>query len=298
MGQITSISGVKVGHTTDTRGQTGCTVLLFPKGAVAGADIRGSAPGTIESEVLKPVRLVPRINGLFFTGGSALGLPAVKGVMDFMDEQGYGYDTGPRKIPIVPGAVVYDITPDDDSAVPDSTMAYHAAASAADGEVMEGLVGVGTGTTVGNMFGPAETGKGGVASLSGETPDGVTVGVLVVVNAFGGVFNPWENTWVIGGEAIGKSLLYRRPEDLWRSNTTLVAVATDAQLSKEQCIKVAQMTQDGLARVISPAHTMFDGDLSVALSLGEKSGEVNGIGHLAAQLTARAILRAVELSNS
>ncbi len=297
MAQITQIPGIRVGHATDQAGATGCTVILCDGGATGGVDIRGSAPGTIEMEVLKPVRLVPKINGLFFTGGSALGLPAVKGVLDYLDEQGVGYDTGFRRIPIVPGAVIYDIGPDDRNAIPTAEMAYAAAASAGDGAFEEGAVGVGAGATLGNMFGPEHTRHGGVASLADTTPDGVTVGVLVVANAFGGVRDPAGNTWLVGNADSGRSLLYRKPENLWESNTTLIAVATDALLSKEQCIKVAEMSQDGLARVISPAHTMFDGDISVALSLGEQEGELNGIGHLAAELTARAILRVVELSN-
>jgi len=298
MGQIIDIQGIKVGHSTNTSGETGCTVMLFEGGAVAGADIRGSATGTIEIEVLKPVRLVPRIDGLFFTGGSALGLPAVKGVQDYLRDHNLGYNTGNARIPIVPGAVIYDIGPDEKSAVPTGEMAYEASESASGGSIQEGSIGVGAGATVGNMFGPELTRKGGVATLSDTTSDGIKVGVLLVANPFGGIFNPWEKKWLVGHENISESLLYHKPQELWQSNTTLVVVATDAKLTKEQCIKVAEMAQDGLARVIYPAHTMFDGDLSVTVSLGEAEGEINGIGHLAAQLTAECILRAVELSNS
>ncbi|MCF7803512.1 MAG: P1 family peptidase [Candidatus Marinimicrobia bacterium] len=297
MAGITDVTGVIVGHSTNTDDNTGCTVILFEDGAVAGADVRGSATGTVEIEVLKPVRLVPKINGLFFTGGSALGLPAVKGVLDFLRENDIGYETGNARIPIVPGAVIYDISEDKNSAIPTAEMAYEASEAAKSEYTGEGTVGVGTGATVGNMFGPELTRRGGLATLSDTTPDGITVGVLLVANPFGGIFSPWENRWLVGHEKTEESLLYKKPEDLWTSNTTLIAVATDAQLTKEQCIKVSQMAQDGLARVVSPAHSMFDGDLSVTASLGEKQGEINGIGHLAAELTSKCIIRAVELSN-
>lgn len=297
MRQITDLPGIRVGHATDREGRTGCTVILCDGGAVAGADIRGSAPGTVEIEVLKPVRLVPKIDGLFFTGGSALGLPAVKGVQDYLQEQGVGYDTGFRKIPIVPGAVIYDIGPDEEDAIPSAETAYQAAHSATDEPMDEGAVGAGTGATLGNMFGHSATRRGGVATAADETPDGIRVGVLVVANAFGGVYDPEHGRWLVGHENYDRSLLYQNPEQLWSTNTTLVAVGTDAALSKEQCIKVAEMSQDGIARVIRPSHTMFDGDLSVVLSLGSQEGEVNGIGDLAAELTSRAILRSVELSN-
>jgi len=297
MGQITDIPGIRVGHGTAAGGRTGCTVILCESGAVAGADIRGSAPGTVEIEVLKPVRLVPRIDGVFLTGGSALGLPAVKGVQDYLREHQRGYDTGGARIPIVPGAVIYDIMPGTDPVIPSAEMAYQAADSASEGPVEEGAVGVGAGATVGNLFGPDRTRRGGVATLAETTPDGVRVGVLVVTNPFGGIFHPWENRWLVGEESIEDSVLYRQPDHLWESNTTLITVATDAGLTKELCIKVAEMAQDGLARVIIPSHSMFDGDLSVALSLGDREGDVNGIGHLAARLTSQCILRAVELSN-
>lgn len=298
MGQITDVAGIRVGHQTEPGGKTGCTVILCEPDAVAGVDVRGSAPGTVEIEVLKPVRLVPRINGIFFTGGSALGLPAVQGVQKYLQEKHQGYDTVGARIPIVPGAVIYDIVPGSQPVIPSAEMAYQAALGATDGTVEEGGVGAGAGATVANLFGPELTRRGGVGSLSGTTADDITVGVLVVTNPFGGIFNPWENRWLAGKETIDDGVLYQQPEHLWESNTTLIAVATDAQLTKEQCIKVAQMAQDGLARVIIPSHSMFDGDLSIALALGEKEGDINGIGHLAAQLTSRCILRAVELSNT
>ena len=294
--QITDIPGILIGHSTNEEGQSGCTTILCPNGATAGVDVRGSAPGTMEIEVLKPVRLVPEINGLFFTGGSALGLPAVKGVHDFLREKRTGYNTGNAKIPIVPAAVIYDINENKD-AIPDSKMAYDSAKNASNGQVQEGTIGVGIGATIGNIFGLSKTQKGGVATLAEKTPDGINVGVFLVVNAFGGIYDPWNGEWVVGDGNLDESLLYQKPDDLWQSNTTLIAIATDASLSKEQCIKVAEMAQDGLARVVYPAHTLFDGDLSVTLSVGDKSGEINGIGHLAAELVSKCILRAVELAH-
>ncbi len=294
--QITYVPGILVGHSTDSEGRTGCTTILCTEGAVAGADIRGSAPGTVEIEVLKPVRLVPRIDGLFFTGGSALGLAAFKGVQDYLIEQGIGYDTGNAKIPIIPGAVIYDIGEEEEQAIPDRQMAYDSASAASQGHFQEGSAGAGTGATIANMFGPDHMKNGGLASLAGKTTDGIKVGVLVVVNPFGGVKNT-SDEWLAGHDNFSESLLYRSPEDLWQTNTTLIAVATDAELNKEECIKISEMAQDGLARCIYPAHTMYDGDLSVTLSMGEKKGNINGIGHLAAILVEKCILRAVELGN-
>lgn len=295
--KITDIPGVKIGHSTNQVAKTGCSVLLFDNGAVAGADVRGSATGTIEVEVLKPVRLVPRINGIFFTGGSALGLPAVKGVLDYLREHDVGYNTGNARVPIVPGAVIYDIGENAESGVPTAEMAYDAASSAGNTEILEGNIGVGAGATLGNIFGPNATRQGGIATLTEKTPDGITVGVFLVANPFGGIYHPWDNRWIVGHESIEDSLLYHHPDDSWQANTTLIAVVTDAGLNKEKCIKISEMAQDGLARVVYPAHSMFDGDISITASVGEKKGEINGIGHLAAQLVAKCILRAVELSN-
>jgi len=295
--QITDIPGIIIGHSTNEQGETGCTTILCPDGAKAGVDVRGSAPGTMEIEVLKPVRLVPEINGLFFTGGSALGLPAVKGVHNFLKMNDIGYDTRNAKIPIISGAVIYDSGDKGENAIPDTEMAYNSAENAADGQVEEGAIGVGIGATVGNIYGPSKTKRGGVATLSGRTFDGINVGVFLVVNAFGGIYDPWQGRWIVGDDNFDNSLLYQKPEELWKSNTTLIAIATDASLSKEQCIKVAEMAQDGVSRVIYPAHTLFDGDLSVTLSVGDKTGDINGLGHLAAILVSKCILGAVELSN-
>jgi L-aminopeptidase/D-esterase-like protein len=296
-GQITAVPGISVGHSTNEKGKTGCTTILCAEGAVAGADIRGSAPGTVEIEVLKPIRLVPKIDALYFTGGSALGLASFQGVQNYLIHQGIGYDTGNAKIPIVPGAVIYDIGEEDEMAIPDENMAYASAENAMDGHFQEGLVGAGTGATVANMFGPDHMMRGGLASMAARTPDDVTVGVLVVANPFGGIFDRAASQWLAGQDKFDQTLLYQSPEELWQSNTTLVAIATDASLSKEECIKVSEMSQDGFARAIYPAHTMFDGDLSVTLSVGKRQGNINGIGHTAALLVERCILRAVELGN-
>lgn len=300
---ICDVHGILVGHAHDNRAKTGCTVILAENGAVGGIDIRGSAPGTREIETLMPVRLVPKINALLLTGGSAFGLDASGGVQQFLEERGVGFDVGVTTVPIVPSAVIFDLREGDAKVRPDKKMGYAAAEAASKERPREGRVGVGCGATVGKVAGQKFCMKGGVATLSEQVGD-VFVGVLVVVNAFGDVV---DNGDIVAGARDEETGQFFDSENYIKknqirsfnssTNTTLAVVATNSKLTKEEATKMAQMANDGLARVIRPSHTMYDGDLVFGLSLGEKKADVNMLGTVAANLVAGAIVRAVKIAN-
>ncbi|MFH1486251.1 MAG: P1 family peptidase [Chloroflexota bacterium] len=302
---ITDVAGIKVGHYTNEKGPTGCTVVLCEAGAVGGVDVRGSATGTRETDALRPVSLVQEVHAVFLSGGSAFGLDAAGGVMRFLEERGIGFQTSAARVPIVPAAIIYDLSIGDPTIRPGADEAYQACQNASGGDVPEGSVGAGTGATVGKALGPRRATKGGVGTASQLIGQDIVVGALAVVNAFGDVVNP--NTGEIlagprpeGGRGFLSTLeLMSRSEARMpplRTNTTLGVVATNATLNKEQTNKLAQMAQDGLARAICPAHTMVDGDVVFALSLGKGNGktfDVSALGAVAAQVLAQAIIRAI-----
>ncbi|MFQ5649631.1 MAG: P1 family peptidase [bacterium] len=302
---ICDVPGIRVGHAQNDEARTGCTIVLPVGGAVAGVDIRGSAPGTRDIETIKLVRLVPRIDAVLFTGGSAFGLDATGGVLQYLEERGLGFDTGVVPVPIVPTAVVFDLYEGDAKVRPDKQMGYEAAGNASADRPLEGRVGAGRGATVGKVLGPRNCMKGGVGTACDRLGD-LFVGALVVVNAMGDIVDA-QNSAIIAGARNPESGDFVDAEHYLKShtvagikagtNTTLAVVATDARLSREEITKVAQMAQDGFARVIRPAHTPFDGDLIVGLSVGEKAGETLSIGSAAVEVVARAILRAVSTAN-
>lgn len=298
---ITDVSGIWVGHWTDERAATGCTVVLCgEEGAVAGVDVRGGAPGTREIALLDPTCLVERIHALCLAGGSAFGLAAADGVMRYLEERSIGFETDAARVPIVPAAIIFDLALGDASVRPDAKAGYAACESATDGPVAEGSVGAGTGATVGKLRGLAGMMKGGIGTASCRIP-GSVVGALAVVNPFGDVVDSQMGEIVAGAlRADGErfvdtesALLKGAPPAQPLTNTTLGVVATDAALTKAQATKVAQMAQDGLARAIRPVHTPFDGDLVFALSLGDRKGNVGQVGAAAARVLAEAVVRAV-----
>lgn len=302
-GDITDVSGILVGQVTDSVGCTGVTVLLAEAGAVGGIDIRGAAPGTRETALLEPTRLVTQVHALVLAGGSAFGLDAAAGVMEFLEERGAGFPVGAVRVPIVPAAVVFDLGVGDPRARPDRVMGYTACWSARKG-VSQGSVGAGTGATVGKALGSRYATKGGVGSCSIRFGDGVTLGALAVVNSFGDIRDPDTGEIVAGArDPSGDGFLdtlramkeraFGRPGGVFGESTTLGVVATDAELTREEAAKVAQMAQNGIALVVSPAHTMFDGDLVFALSTGNKKSDVTILGALAARVLAGAIVAAV-----
>ncbi len=294
---ITDISGIRVGQDTNLEAATGCTVILCDTPAVGGVDVRGSAPATRETDLLHPINLVEEVNAVVLTGGSAFGLDAASGVMRYLEEHGIGYDTGVARVPIVPAAAIFDLAFGSASVRPDAAAGYRACEKATAGAIEQGNAGAGAGATVGKMAGPSFMMKGGLGSASTQLPDGTLVGALVVVNALGDIIDPQTQQVVAGTRNPG--FLVANPF----GNSTIAVVATSASLTKEQVNKVAQMAHDGMAQVIRPVHTMFDGDTIFALALGPRpqtmtnsllaASQVSTIGAAAATTLARAIVKAV-----
>jgi L-aminopeptidase/D-esterase-like protein len=314
-GSITDVSGIEVGHAQDESALTGCTVLICRKGAVAGVDVRGSAPGTRETDLLNPINLVEKVHGILLAGGSAFGLDAAGGVMHYLDEQKIGFNTGVARVPIVPAAILFDLAIGNKNIRPTAEMGYKACLAASNGPCQEGNVGAGTGASVGKMFGLTLAMKSGLGSASIHI-GGLVVGAIVAVNAFGDVIDP-ENGEIVAGLRSGKVgplrvgnknyfadtlAMIKKPVGrallgfATRTNTVIGAVATNAGLTKAEATKVAQMAHDGLARAVRPAHTMLDGDTLFALSTGNKKADVSAIGAFAAEVMTQAILRAVKLA--
>ncbi len=313
---ITDVHGIEVGHAQNNDALTGCTVILCKKGAVAGVDVRGGAPGTRETDLLNPINLVQKVHAIVLAGGSAFGLDAAGGVMKYLEEHKIGFNTGAAKVPIVPSAILYDLNIGHADIRPDSAMGYDAAASALSDALAEGNVGAGTGASVGKMFGAALSMKSGLGTASMDIGGGIIVGAMVAVNAWGDVIDPQTNEILAGLRSgkvgplrvgtkeyfadtlsmmksrIGRSLLGLAT----KSNTVIGVVATNAKLDKAQATKVAQMAQDGIARTIRPAHTMLDGDAIFALSTGSKKADATTIGAFAAEVMAQAIIRAVKMA--
>jgi L-aminopeptidase/D-esterase-like protein len=304
---ITDVAGLAVGHFTHPARATGCSVLLCGQGAVAGVDVRGGAPGTRETDLLRPQNSVDRVHAVLLTGGSAFGLAAADGVMRWLEERGLGFPVGAVRVPIVPAAVIFDLWHGDLSLRPDSAAGYAACDAASALPPAQGSVGAGAGATVGKLFGIERAMAGGIGTASLRV-GGITVGALMVVNATGDVLDPSDGQVVAGARRSATSLhsidstaaLLRGdlPERLRPGGaTTIGIVATDAALDKAQCTQLAAMAHDGLARCISPAHTPFDGDTLFALSLGGRATPAASLallGTLAAEAGARAIVHAVQ----
>jgi len=296
---VTDVRGIEVGHAQDDQALTGCTVILCRKGAVAGVDIRGGAPGTRETDLLNPINLVEKVHAIVLAGGSAFGLDAATGVMRYLEENKIGFNTGAAKVPIVPSAILYDLNLGRADVRPDSAMGYRAAASASAEAPAEGNVGAGTGASVGKILGMKRAMKAGVGTASVNL-NGTIIGALVAVNPFGDVIDP-ANGKMIAGVRSGTTLqkLKRmQTRAAPASNTVIGVIATNAKLTKAQATKVAQMAQDGIARTIRPAHTMFDGDTIFTLATGEKKADVSTVGAYAAEVIVEAILRAVKMAVS
>ena len=294
---ITDVRGILVGHAQDERALTGCTVVLCRKGAVAGVDVRGGAPGTRETDLLNPVNLVEKIHAVVLAGGSSFGLEAATGVVRYLEEQKIGLDTRAAKIPIVPAAILYDLGLGHADVRPDAAMGYRAAASASSTAPAEGNVGAGTGASIGKMRGMKYASKAGIGTTSIDI-DGVIIAALVAVNAIGDVVDP-KTGRIVAGMQTGSSLesmKTNQARSAVKSNTVIGVIATNAKLAKAGATKVAQMAQDGLAQSIRPAHTMFDGDTIFALATGEQDADLSMVGAFAAEVMAEAIVRAVQMA--
>jgi L-aminopeptidase/D-esterase-like protein len=301
---LTAVAGISVGHHTLAERPTGCTVVLTGAGAVAGVDVRGAAPGTRETDLLDPLNLVERVHAIVLAGGSAFGLDAASGVMRYLDERKVGFPTPYGVVPIVPAAILFDLAVGDARVRPTADCGYAAARAATDGPVTQGNVGAGAGATVGKLLGMARAMKGGTGSASITLPGGLTVAALVAVNAFGDIIDPATGRVIAGVRTIdGRGLADARvlirtgasQQNPIGENSTIGVVATNARLTKAQATKVAQMAHDGLARAISPVHSMNDGDTLFALATGrfDQAADVSIIGALAADVVAEAVLNAV-----
>ena len=303
-GAITDVAGIEVGHFTDSRRPTGCSVVMARRGAVAGVDVRGAAPGTRETDLLQPSNLVEQVHAITLSGGSAWGLDAASGVMQWLEEHGIGLPVGFGLVPIVPAAVLFDLPVGDHHIRPDARAGYAACAAASTAPPQEGNVGAGAGALVGKAYGIAHAMKGGIGSAS-LSVGGVTVGAIVACNAVGDVVDPLTGTVIAGARTVDglalrntrAALLAGEPTTpvLAGTNTTIGVIATDAILSKAQAQRLAQVAHDGLARTINPVHTMLDGDtlFTLATGLSGKTASMMLLGTMAAEVTARAVMRAV-----
>ncbi len=332
---ITDVPGIKVGHATNREAGTGCTIILCPEGTVGSADVRGSAPGTREIPAVEPVNLVQNVNAIYLGGGSAFGLDGATGAMRYLEENKMGFDTGVAIVPIVPGAVLFDLPVGRADIRPDADMGYAACKNATDGKVEEGNVGAGTGASVGKVRGMEFAMKGGLGSASIRAGN-LIVGAIVAVNCLGDVIDPnsgeilagtlsddkktpansievLKNTLKSGGFNNGNSgeenSRATSPKTTYNgdttpshlpspTNTTIAAIATNAKLNKSGTKKVAMMAHDGLARTINPIHTMFDGDTIFALATGEAEADITTVGSLAAEALAQAVVNAVKKADS
>lgn len=308
-GHIARVQGISIGHFTDSRRPTGCTVVLCPEGAVGGVDVRGAAPGTRETDLLHPSNLVQEVHGIMLAGGSAWGLDAATGAVRWLEEQGAGLNIGVGRIPLVPAAVLFDVMLGDMHIRPDAAAGYAACQNADTERPTEGSVGAGAGAIVGKVFGHERATKGGIGTAS-FTVDGVTVGAIIACNALGDVFNPFNGELLAGARtADGQQLRGTRdallsgeePRPvLAGSNTTIGVVATDAIITKAQAHRLAVVAHDGLARAINPVHTMSDGDSLFALGTGQsgKSLGMMTLSTLTAEVVAVATARAILLAQS
>ncbi len=309
-GGLTDVAGLEVGHFTDTRRPTGCTVVLARDGAVCGVDVRGGSPGTRETELLDPVNTIDRVHAVLLAGGSAFGLDAAGGVMRWLEERGIGVAIGERiTVPIVPAAILFDLWLGDGRIRPDAAAGHAACQAASAGPVGEGNVGAGAGASVGKLFGIERAMKGGLGTASVRV-GGITVAALVAVNAMGDVVDRRRGGRVVAGmrttagDGLGDTMATLRRGELPSrlqpgTATTLAIVATDAVLTKAEATKVAQMAHDGLARSIDPVHTAGDGDIAFALATGAagRPAPVTLVGALAADVLADAVLRAVRAAD-
>jgi L-aminopeptidase/D-esterase-like protein len=313
---ITDIPGIQVGHAQNEQALTGCTVVLCENGAIGGVDQRGGAPGTRETDAMHPMHLVNQVHAVVLAGGSAFGLDAATGAVRYLEERGVGFEVGVVRVPIVPAAILFDLGIGSAEVRPDAEMGYQACLNASADPPREGNIGAGTGATVGKILGLPGAMKSGIGTASLEIGSGIRVGAIAAINVFGDVIDPQTGQIIAGARVVrkGTEKLGKGPyfadtmyimEELVgdtilgfmsRGNTAIGIVATNAEFTKEQINKVAQMAQDGLARTVKPAHTMLDGDTIFALATGEKQADVNIVGAFAAEVFAQAVVRAVMMA--
>lgn len=306
-GYLTDVSGVSLGHCEDLKSPTGISVAIFKDGATAGVDVRGGAPGTRETDLLTPENLVDKVHAIFLSGGSAYGLDASVGIMKYLEENNIGMDVGVCKVPIVTGAVIFDLGLGNAFIRPDFKMGYEASKNATDDNKLQGLVGAGAGASVGKILGNEYAMKSGLGEASIEI-NGLKVSAMTALNAFGDIYDYEKKTQIAGVYDRDKKI-FLNTEKLYEDktsdydafngkNTTISLVCTNAKLTKAQCKKVSSMAHDGYARSILPVHTMFDGDTIFTASCGEFLSDVSLVGILAAKVISRSIANAIYASKS
>ncbi len=303
---ITAVAGLEGGHYTDMAHGTGCTVFICRDGAVGGVDVRGGSPGTRETDLLRPMHRVDRVHGVLLSGGSAFGLEAAAGVVNYLSEQGIGFDAGPAVVPIVPAAILFDLNVINPRVRPGPAQGMAACKAAGSGPLEEGSVGAGTGATVAKTRGQEAAIKSGFGTASVTLPDGPTVAAAVAVNAYGGIYDHRSGKLIAGprrpdGSGFDDPVELMLAGETSRpglpmTNTTIGVVATDAPLTREEANYLAMASHDGLALTIRPCHTMYDGDTMFALATGRfaEQVDVSRLGAAAVEVTAQAVLRAVQ----
>ena len=305
-GYITDIEGIKVGHASSQDGLTGCTVIICEDGATGGVDVRGSAPGTRETDIFKAEKMIDKIHGLVLAGGSAFGLDASSGVMKYLEEEGIGFDVGVTKVPIVASAVIFDLAIGDHRVRPDFNMGYEAAKKASVSEFRQGCIGCGMGATVGKILGPKNAMKSGLGSATVQLGD-LKVSAMVAVNSFGDIYDYKTGKQIAGVYNYDKKEMLNTidilkaghgSKDLSMKNTTIGLVATNAILSKAEGNKISEMSHNGYARSINPIHTMYDGDTIFTMATNKVSADISLVGTLAAEVMSMAITNAIVNSKS
>jgi L-aminopeptidase/D-esterase-like protein len=308
---ITDVPGVRVGHAENAQAATGCTVVLCEKGAVGGVAQVGGAPGTRETDLLRPMHMVEKAHAVLLSGGSAFGLAAADGVVRWLEEHKIGFNVGVARVPIVPAAILFDLDVGDSAVRPGPEMGHAACEAAKGGHVPQGSAGAGTGARVGSLFGPDYQMKGGIGTASMALGGGLVIGAIVAVNCFGDVIDPESGRILAGARKppagteladtlatlptfVGKAIMRFASA----RSTVIGVVATNASMTKEQANKLAHMAQDGVARTIRPAHTMFDGDTLFALGTGGKKVDFTVVSAFAAEVVAQAILNGVRAATS
>lgn len=305
--KITDIPGIRIGNAQDLNAGTGCTVIICEQGAVAGVDVRGGSPGTRETDLLRSENQVDKVHGVFFAGGSAFGLDAAAGIMQYLEEKGVGFDVGVTKVPIVSGAILFDLICGDHRIRPDKAMGYQACLASENQGFSEGSVGAGTGATVGKFFGVEHAMKGGLGSYCIRTGN-LMVGAVVAVNCLGDVIDPNSGVTLAGAynenpfsfmvTEEGMIEYGTKKTNVFSGNTTIGAVITNAALTKTQANKAASMAHNGYARTIRPAHTMYDGDTVFVLATGSVEADTSVVGLLAARVMEQAVINAVTNATS
>ncbi|MDU7904062.1 MAG: P1 family peptidase [Peptostreptococcaceae bacterium] len=298
---ILDVKGIKVGQVEDKEGLTGCTVIICEDGGVCGVDVRGSAPGTRETDLLDPINMVQKVHAIVLSGGSAFGLESTCGVSRYLEEKGIGFDVGVAKVPIVTGAVLFDLGVGDPKCRPNIEMGYKACQIANNIELKQGNYGAGCGATVGKIRGSEFCTKGGIGSYSIKLDNGLVVSAIIAVNAFGDVY---ENGQVIAGVLNDDKTDFLNTYDLMKKgvnkggfnidNTTIGAVITNTKLSKAECKKISQMAHNGFAKSIFPIHTPHDGDTIFTLATGEVETDITLLGSIASEVVEKSVINAIK----